>query len=140
MSSEDESSMKLIYIFCFSIVCNCFDLLRSPCRKHSVTPPPRWITWSTGRRRGSCPLCCWGPFLRPLWSPHPPWRHFWPFPSLYTATGMYHIYGSLWTSKIIQTNILISENILSFHQFNRTQPLVCHKCFVALMLLYGLCY
>ena len=31
----------------------------------------------------------------------------------------YHIYGSLWTAKNIQTNNLISENILSFHQFNR---------------------
>ena len=31
----------------------------------------------------------------------------------------YHVYGSLWTAKNIQTNNLISENILSFHQFNR---------------------
>ena len=31
----------------------------------------------------------------------------------------YHTYGFLWTAKNIQTNNLISENILSFHQFNR---------------------
>ena len=31
----------------------------------------------------------------------------------------YHIYGSLWTAKNIQINNLISENILSSHQFNR---------------------
>ena len=28
----------------------------------------------------------------------------------------YHIYGSLWTAKNMQTNNLISEKILSFHQ------------------------
>ena len=33
--------------------------------------------------------------------------------------GIISIYGSLWTAKNIQTNNLISENILSFHQFNR---------------------
>ena len=31
----------------------------------------------------------------------------------------YHVYGSLWAAKNIQTNNLNSENILSFHQFNR---------------------
>ena len=31
----------------------------------------------------------------------------------------YHIYGSLRTIKNIPTNNLISENIFSFHQFNR---------------------
>ena len=31
----------------------------------------------------------------------------------------YHIYGSLWTAKNRQRNSLITENILSFHQFNR---------------------
>ena len=33
--------------------------------------------------------------------------------------GIIIIYGFFWTAKNIQTNNLISENILSFHQFNR---------------------
>ena len=107
-------------LMCFLSLLVSGGAVRADCEM-ALLPSPLLNTvrskWDTLLSTISSQPCAWGPAV----SSHP-----WTSKQLTVHDDMggrlalwYHIYGSLWTAKNIQTNNLISENILSFHQFNQ---------------------